>query len=98
MSEAKVYPPPKMVERKCKWCRKPFQARVADVKRGWGLFCSKSCKAKKQEKRTGQNAAFQARVGEHNPNHPDWLRREIDHETALFESTTTHGQDGTGGW
>lgn len=58
MSEPKVYPPPKMVDRKCAWCRKPFQARAADVKRGWGLFCSKSCKASKQEKRTGQHAAY----------------------------------------
>lgn len=58
MTEAKVWPPPKMVERKCKWCRKPFQARAVDVKRGWGLFCSKSCKAMKQEKRTGQYAAY----------------------------------------
>ncbi|HAV3054112.1 TPA: hypothetical protein JH928_003667 [Acinetobacter baumannii] len=43
----------------CKWCKTPFQARTADVKRGWGKFCSKSCKASEQEKRTGQNMAFQ---------------------------------------
>jgi hypothetical protein len=47
-------PQPKMVERKCKWCKGLFLARSADVKRGWGLYCSKSCKASKQEKRTGQ--------------------------------------------
>ncbi|MCP4437551.1 MAG: hypothetical protein GY810_01245 [Aureispira sp.] len=28
--------------------------RTADVKRGWGKFFNKSCKAKEQEKRTGQ--------------------------------------------
>lgn len=50
-------PMPKMVDRICKGCRQPFQARAADVKRGWGLFCSKSCKAIKQEQRTGQYAA-----------------------------------------
>lgn len=33
---------------KCKCCKKPFTARVADRKRGWGLYCSKSCKAIKQ--------------------------------------------------
>jgi hypothetical protein len=59
MSEEKVYPPPTMVDRKCQWCRKPFQARAADVKRGWGRFCSKSCKANKQEKRTHQHRDFQ---------------------------------------
>jgi hypothetical protein len=47
-------PQPRMVERTCKWCKKPFQARAADVKRGWAKFCSKSCKASQQEKRTGQ--------------------------------------------
>tara|TARA_Y100001938_G_C7873423_1_gene321434 strand:- start:105 stop:425 length:321 start_codon:yes stop_codon:yes gene_type:complete len=40
---------PKMVDRICKCCRQPFQARAADVKRGWGNYCSKSCKANKQE-------------------------------------------------
>lgn len=42
----------------CEWCRKPFTARKADRKRGWARFCSKSCKASKQEKRTGQNAVY----------------------------------------
>lgn len=44
------------VERTCQWCKAPFTARVADVKRGWAKFCSKSCKASEQEKRTHQNA------------------------------------------
>lgn len=43
-------------ERKCKCCGLPFIARVADVKRGWAKFCSKSCKAIRQEQRTGQYA------------------------------------------
>jgi hypothetical protein len=50
-----------MVARKCKWCGDLFQARSADAARGWAIFCSKSCKAKKQEARTGQNARYQAR-------------------------------------
>lgn len=37
----------------CKWCGYRFTTRTADVKRGWGLFCSKSCKAKSQTRRTG---------------------------------------------
>lgn len=47
---------PSMTECKCKEksCGKTFMARTADVKRGWALFCSKRCKAIKQEKRTGQ--------------------------------------------
>ena len=37
-----------MTEVKCAKCAKTFSARTADIKRGWGKFCSKSCKAKKQ--------------------------------------------------
>jgi hypothetical protein len=39
-----------------KGCRVKFMARVADRKRGWGRFCSKSCKAAEQEGRTHQLA------------------------------------------
>lgn len=49
------------VEVLCKCCKQPFIARVADRKRGWGKFCSKSCKAVKQEARTGQHAEYQER-------------------------------------
>lgn len=35
------------VEVKCKNCTTVFTARVADRKRGWGKYCSKSCKAQK---------------------------------------------------
>lgn len=51
-----------MVTRCCQWCKKDFAARSADVNRGWAKFCSKSCKAKEQEKRTHQ--------GEHVLNRP----------------------------
>ena len=39
------------VEVKCKYCGDNFMARVADRKRGWGKFCSKSCKAIKQSQK-----------------------------------------------
>lgn len=41
---------------KCKCCGAPFEARVADRKRGWGLYCSKSCKAVKQENNKARGA------------------------------------------
>ena len=43
------------VDRVCanKFCRMTFKVRTADVKRGWGRFCSKSCKASDQTRRTG---------------------------------------------
>lgn len=37
-----------MVTRNCKCCNTQFNARQADVNRGWALFCNKSCKAKYQ--------------------------------------------------
>jgi hypothetical protein len=43
----------KDVERTCRNCRCKFMARSADVKRGWAKFCSKSCKAITQTRRTG---------------------------------------------
>lgn len=41
------------VQRKCKNCGDSFMAKSADVKRGWAKFCSKSCKAREQTRRTG---------------------------------------------
>jgi endogenous inhibitor of DNA gyrase (YacG/DUF329 family) len=32
----------------CQRCGELFVARVADINRGWGKFCSKRCKAIKQ--------------------------------------------------
>jgi hypothetical protein len=49
-------------ERICKWCGGRFTARVADVNRGWARFCSKSCKASHQEKRTNQYRIHRARL------------------------------------
>lgn len=42
-------------------CGVIFTARVADRKRGWGKYASKSCKARRQEARTGQYQAYKAR-------------------------------------
>jgi hypothetical protein len=38
---------------KCSKCATKFEARTADIKRGWGKFCSKSCKANVQARKTG---------------------------------------------
>lgn len=48
---------------KCKWhlCSNTKEVKASDVARGWGLFCSKACKAKEQESRTGQYRALQTR-------------------------------------
>lgn len=36
------------ITKACECCGKSMQVRAADVARGWGRFCSKSCKASKQ--------------------------------------------------
>lgn len=46
----------RMVDRNCECCRAPMRVRAADVARGWGRYCSKRCKARAQESRTGQHA------------------------------------------
>lgn len=47
-----------MIERTCrnKKCCAKFMARTADVNRGWGMFCSKSCKANSPKVGQGQRA------------------------------------------
>ena len=38
------------MNRKCDNCKSEYSAKNADVMRGWGLCCSKSCAANKREK------------------------------------------------
>ncbi|WP_186085155.1 hypothetical protein [Burkholderia gladioli] len=88
MSDAKRVPMPKMVERKCERCRAPLQAREADVKRGWGRFCSKSCKANKQA------ASRRSSRGDHD-GMQKWEREEVQFESDMYSATS--GWD-EGGW
>lgn len=45
-------PASSVIEKKCEFCKKPISVRAVDVHRGWGRFCSKSCKAKDQQKKS----------------------------------------------
>jgi hypothetical protein len=38
-----------MTERICPVCGREFQAKTKDVKRGWGVYCKKSCAAISRE-------------------------------------------------
>lgn len=86
----------KMQEITCKCgCGKKKEVRVSDVKRGWGKFYSKSCKAKWQERRNGQHKAFLQGRGVSNL-HPERLGLYIPYE--LYEdphpfSSEALGQD-----
>lgn len=78
----------KKIEVKCKCCKVPFLAREADVKRGWGKYCSKSCKAIKQEGRTGQFY-----------HHKKALQCQEDHgfyPVAFSHDGSMYGADGQG--
>lgn len=37
------------MKRKCDICKKTYEADERNIKRGWGLCCSKSCAATKRE-------------------------------------------------
>ena len=64
---------PSMIDKKCKHCKSDIKVRLADHNRGWGNFCNKSCKAKYQEKRNGQYAAYMNGRGVSNL-HPERLK------------------------
>lgn len=64
-----------MTEITCKCgCKRKRMVRTADVKRGWGQFFDKSCKARHQERRTGQCADYHSRKAWRRLNEDDeWL-------------------------
>lgn len=51
-------------------CGRKKMVRTADVKRGWGKYFSKSCKARHQTRRTGYSG-------------PKLTTEERDHEYAI---------------
>jgi hypothetical protein len=67
---------------KCEHCGTAFQAKPADLKRGWARFCSKSCKAKKQ---TVSRVASM----------PKWLRDDLQFDQDMHDAT---GGWDEGGW
>lgn len=42
----------------CASCGETFMAKVYDIKRGWGRFCSKICKAAAQGQRRKENGRY----------------------------------------
>ena len=82
----------RMAEYKCKRCRQPFTARIADRNRGWAQFCSKTCKAIKQEARTGQYAAHKHRVS--GRKHPFVDNETYDHFKREYGGTPQFSRSG----
>jgi hypothetical protein len=69
---------------KCKCCGEPFTARVADRNRGWARYCSKRCKAIKQEQQTGQYAAFKNSTNDEVDDAHDWEGAGWDAHKDVF--------------
>jgi hypothetical protein len=68
-------------------------ARQADINRGWGKFCSKSCKASEQEKRTGQHAKNQAKVTTRVIDRTEGLRRALDRKRVFMVMVDHNGKE-----
>lgn len=75
------------MKRKCDNCGNEYNADNRNLKRGWGLCCSKSCAASKREKsKTGYNLRT---VAINNQRRANWNDIDDDH---IFSS------EGLGQW
>lgn len=59
-----------MITKSCERCEKEIQVRQADINRGWGRFCSKSCKAKKQTSKNPYSWGLPKRLFYSDGRHP----------------------------
>lgn len=55
------------VERQCEECLSDMQVRAADVKRGWGRFCSKACALKARAKKEAAAGVDVSAIDHHYP-------------------------------
>lgn len=62
-------------------CGRQKKVRLSDIKRGWGKYYSKSCKARAQERKTGQYRAYRQGIG---VSHAAKLRGESEN-AALYK-------------
>lgn len=77
-------------------CGKKKEVRKADFKRGWGMFFSKSCKARYQEINTGQYSAYKNGRG---VSHAAVLRGESPASAlAKYTPDTIDGGDVSGSY
>jgi len=95
------------VNKLCNRCGDSHTVRQADLNRGWGKFCSKSCKAKVQEKKNGQHAAYLNGRGVSNlhpkrlklydrPKHGDWVHWETGDLIDPFDDDAVQQDDSSG--
>jgi hypothetical protein len=77
----------KMVKKKCR-CGIEFEARLSDIKRGWGKYCSKSCKAKRQTQDRFNNSNKNTVAGGSWSEDQDWENGSI---MGSVEESQTYG-------
>ena len=65
------------IKRKCNNCGKEYMADERNLKRGWGLCCSKSCAANKREK--SKPSYKKERVEANNIRRANWVENGKDH-------------------
>jgi hypothetical protein len=69
------------MNRKCDVCSKDYCADERNIKRGWGLCCSKSCAAKKRE--AAKSGYCLVRVELNNVRRANWNReREENYDNV----------------
>lgn len=64
--------------RKCNNCGKEYAVKESDLKRGWGLCCSKHCAAKLREK--SKPTYNKARVKANNIRRANWNESNDDYD------------------
>ena len=68
-------------------CKREKLVRVADIKRGWGRFYSKSCKARGEHK-------LRPKISKPLPlSVPDWMFDDNDYGSGAQSGYFGHGQD-----
>lgn len=82
-----------MIEQMC-WCGKTFQAREADIKRGWAKACCKSHAAHAREKKLDR---FGFQRGESGTFHSCMAERREHAEDAAHRSGMDAVEDGWDG-
>lgn len=72
-----------MIKKKCACCKAEIEVRLTDHKRGWGRFCSKSCKAKRQTQLTGVSGPEAAIKGVSVPAYRSGKRAPRQHSRVI---------------
>ncbi len=82
------------MKRNCDHCDKEYEADERNLKRGWGLCCSKSCAASKREKsKLGYNSE---RVAANNIRRENWTKKGAIEGDSVYHVDLSLGEDDMG--